>query len=1231
MGTESSSPGIVATGPDGTEHEFPAGTSPDVVDKAMKSYALSLKGGPPVAPPPTPTGLLDAPPQKQDMPGVQGVPLRQLGKEIAPALPYIGGAAAALAPEVSIPGAMAYAGLGGALGSFGKQGINAAVGEPTPNTAGGVLKQAGIEGGGQALGEGGGRLVSKGIEKIAPELAGAAREQFARGLSLKGAANVEAQPLAGQLMDRGLHGTLNSLRGKTADGLQGARDALNAALTKAGSRKIDLKPVVGELEQAKGDLIAWNNPAAKQAWATSGQPAEVALARRQGVLPPGREAVLNELSNYQNELQRMGPSEYSQVREWRKPVAEMAYPEKPWEQAATPTTKREAAKLVDTALRKHLSTAVPEVANANREFSFWKDADEVVENAQTKAAGQGPTIPSILLGPKFAAVNILGYLKKAIGSPGWNTNSAALKNGLAHMLSQGDAEGLAGFVGRLGGGEAADQMKAPAPDALSNLPSRMPQPPPSPPPVAPTMPPQAPPSFLGNSPEDFKNGYDPKSEGADAPSGNRRFSPGDSTTPQTRGGLRSPNPQPPPGPGGGPNAQPPAPPPNGAAPQAGVGQAPQILPGGPPGPVPLPVPPGAIPPGLPPGVPPQGAQPPPVPMMPPPAGPPGSMLKKRPPAADLAQGSEGGPALPGWLSQLANAFGGAAQGAPAAYGKAAVNALPAAGATAFSELGPGGMAAGGMGGSFLQQAIRAALGQPTPSTAAGVLGQGGKEGLIQGALGSIPMVGGGLKGMRLSTAEPMLDEFAGFTPLREKVALPGFMKPHADQEALFKGLGLHPEQNPPKRFAVTAVTPEEYAKADRNPQYVPMEKLIDYVESPHYALAEKKFEKLQKEGKYPKGSNLLETDAHDYKKTMDIEATPVEPKQLPPGSYLKSGKPKPPAADVKFAPQAQIQKMYEALPNAPKHVEVGAYTDPKTGVIHIPEGTPKDKIPGLIAHERAHKEYRGNPDLQQQGQQLLEAVVRGYPGPLPQTIQHMQKYMGLKEYDQPALAEEAYAAQRGFMGGPPPMQGPPQGMPQGGPPQSHIVGAGGAHGYGATPMGTIGGQPPPQMAAGVAGPPMADLYLGNPRMSEGHPPARPPAADMKDPVDALGMSGGDPAAMQLAVGTARGDQTGAPVDPKLAALSPAELAPLDRFSQGAIAGQQGGLVGAPGAAMVGAGNEAAKYLGLTNLIAKITGDPQFKQDQTMSAPSTGNVGSLIHGYLTGAFQNPTLRSLILGR
>lgn len=564
---------------------------------------------------------------------------------------------------------------------------------------------------------------------------------------------------------------------------------------------------------------------------------------------------------------------------------------------------------------------------------------------------------------------------------------------------------------------------------------------PNPPPEAPaSAAPPVPPSFLGNDPEDFKNGYDPRSESTDAPSGNRRNTPGDATSAQTRGPQSAAAPQ---GPGPGAPPQPPPQPQGNAPAQAGVGGQ-----GGPPqpinptGPVPLPVPPGAVPPGLPPGVPPQGVQPPPVPMMPPPAGPPGSMIKKRPPAADI-QGE--GPMLPDWLQQLSGAVGNAAPGLAKAYGNAATNALPAVGATVGAELGPPGMAVGGAGGSFLQQLIKAATGQPTPSTPAGVTGQAGGEGLLQGLFGAVtPGTMGGLKGMMTrSEAEPLLDAFENFTPLRQKLGLPSFMKPKAGQDALWQSRGIHPDQNLPVKFSVTAMPKEEYAKADadKTGQYQPLEKLIDYIESPHYSLAEKALDKGIKEGKYPKGAQLLETPAHKYNRTIDIDASPAAPKQLPPGSYLGQGQATPgaslkkaPPADVKFSPKAKIQAMYKALPGAPQHVEVGAYTDPKSGLIHIPEGTAPEKVPGLIAHERAHKEYRGNPALQQQGQQILEAVTRGYPGPLPETVAHLQKYMGLKEYDQPALAEEAYAAQKGFMAGGPPQAGtgappaPPQGF-----------------------------------------------------------------------------------------------------------------------------------------------------------------------------------------------------------
>lgn len=86
----------------------------------------------------------------------------KFGRGVVNNLPLIGSVAAtAIAPELGIPAMMGMAGAGGAAGYIGRD-----LYHPTHDSFGGLMKDAAIEGGVDALGEGTGRLIGKGVGAI---------------------------------------------------------------------------------------------------------------------------------------------------------------------------------------------------------------------------------------------------------------------------------------------------------------------------------------------------------------------------------------------------------------------------------------------------------------------------------------------------------------------------------------------------------------------------------------------------------------------------------------------------------------------------------------------------------------------------------------------------------------------------------------------------------------------------------------------------------------------------------------------------------------------------------------------------------------------------------------------------------------------------------------------------------------------------------------------------------
>jgi hypothetical protein len=104
------------------------------------------------------------------------------------------------------------------------------------------------------------------------------------------------------------------------------------------------------------------------------------------------------------------------------------------------------------------------------------------------------------------------------------------------------------------------------------------------------------------------------------------------------------------------------------------------------------------------------------------------------------------------------------------------------------------------------------------------------------------------------------------------------------------------------------------------------------------------------------------------------------------------------------------------------------------------------------------------------------------------------------------------------------------------------------------------------------------------------------------------------------VGIARGETPGALDVQALAGMSPAQLAELDRFVQGAVFSQTNplGFAGLPVGAGIALLNEGSKAVpGVQDAIAQFLGEPQFETDPSSSPASLGNVIAFIKGALSG--------------
>lgn len=152
-----------------------------------------------------------------------------------------------------------------------------------------------------------------------------------------------------------------------------------------------------------------------------------------------------------------------------------------------------ASKTYGDAIRSTFADNVPELADANREYSFWANTDKVVSDSLLRKTGQrsplttkvmqgiGAFIGHHIAGTEGAIVGAYagGKLAQLKGSTLWNTLSANAKMRVADLLDAGDEAGA-----RAVAQNPANQTRAaaPAPAAAANAPAPAAAPPAATPP-----------------------------------------------------------------------------------------------------------------------------------------------------------------------------------------------------------------------------------------------------------------------------------------------------------------------------------------------------------------------------------------------------------------------------------------------------------------------------------------------------------------------------------------------------------------------------------------------------------------------------------------------------------------------------------------------------------------------------------------------------------------------------
>ncbi|MDO8621849.1 MAG: hypothetical protein Q7R80_01305, partial [bacterium] len=123
---------------------------------------------------------------------------------------------------------------------------------------------------------------------------------------------------------------------------------------------------------------------------------------------------------------------------WDKTIARSKKGFAPLDEATAIDLKRTATK----SIREELAKDLPDLAVANKEYTFWKNVQDVLEQTTTRRVGQAKPIGQRIakgagfvggaatggIGQGFFMAETLGLLSKAVNSTAWATFSAVQKN-----------------------------------------------------------------------------------------------------------------------------------------------------------------------------------------------------------------------------------------------------------------------------------------------------------------------------------------------------------------------------------------------------------------------------------------------------------------------------------------------------------------------------------------------------------------------------------------------------------------------------------------------------------------------------------------------------------------------------------------------------------------------------------------------------------------------------------
>lgn len=273
-----------------------------------------------------------------------------------------------------------------------------------------------------------------------------------------------AARLVPEIQRRGLGGSREVLQAKAAGMLETVGDQLDTALQQYGTQQVGTAPVVTALETAKDAFRT-----------TTAQGTVVAFEPR----------AIRQLDGLQKIVTDLGPdATVDQLvavrRAWDKVVDQaggfahraggaIGVPLKDQSEA---WAKREATG----AIRKVLDTEVPDLSAINKEWSFWKNLNDVLTQTLQRTQPQGPGVGRMIaegagqavgaaagapggaagsMGGAFAAGKLAAVATKAFTSPRWRFVDAKLRTQLADAIANNQVGQLTSLLVRISGIEGS--------------------------------------------------------------------------------------------------------------------------------------------------------------------------------------------------------------------------------------------------------------------------------------------------------------------------------------------------------------------------------------------------------------------------------------------------------------------------------------------------------------------------------------------------------------------------------------------------------------------------------------------------------------------------------------------------------------------------------------------------------------------------------------------------------